>query len=64
MSENEFEERIILIEQMLDKIYPFEHGMSEEVRDSVDSNRQMLVMRAGWNTMSIVELRRVAAGRQ
>ncbi|MBI2676847.1 MAG: hypothetical protein HYX21_02800 [Candidatus Yanofskybacteria bacterium] len=60
---NEFEERGKLIEQMLDKIYPFHPKMPENIREGVETDRQILVMRAGWNTMPIEELRRVAAGR-
>ena len=64
MNENEFEERGKLIEKMLDKIYPLHPKMPESIREGVETDRQMLVMRTGWNTMSIAELRRVAAGRQ
>lgn len=64
MVDQEFEERGKLIEGMLDKIYPFKEGMPDVVRDSVDSDRQMLVMRTGWREMPIEELRKLALARR
>lgn len=58
---SEFEERGKLIEGMLDKIYPFAPNMPDNVREGVESDRQMLVIRSGWSTMPIEELRQVAA---
>ena len=60
ITKSEFEERWNLIEGMLDKICPFKEGMPDTVRDSVDSDRQTLVMQAGWNKMPIEELRKLA----
>jgi hypothetical protein len=58
--EAEFEERGRLIERMLDKIYPFSPGMPENVREGVESDRQMLVMRTDWSSMPIEKLRDLA----
>ena len=58
--ESEFEERGKLIEKMLDKIYPFNPGMSAEVREGVEIDRQMLLLRTGWGQMPIEELRVLA----
>ncbi len=60
IDESELEERGKLIEQMLDKIYPFKPGMPEHVRDGVDASRQDLAMRSGWGSMPIEELRQTA----
>jgi hypothetical protein len=57
-SESEFEERGRLIEQLLDVIYPFHPDMSDDVREGVEADRQMLAIRAGWDSMPIEELRR------
>ena len=64
MSESEMEERGKLIEQMLDKIYPFNPNMPESIREGFEVDRQMLIMRTGWSSMPIEKLRQVAAGRQ
>lgn len=64
MSESEIEERGRLIEEMLDKIYPINPRMPEDVQTGVHDERQMLVMRARWNDMPLAQLRRVAAGHQ
>ena len=61
---SEMEERGRLIEQMLDKIHPFDSRMPDDVRAGVESDRQMLVIRAGWGSMPIEELRQIAAGHQ
>lgn len=58
---SEFEERGRLIESMLDKIYPFIPGMPEDVRQGVENDRQMLVLRSEWGSMPIEKLREVAA---
>lgn len=57
-------ERVELIVGMLDKIYPFEPDMTPDERSATDLERQSLAIRAGWTSMSIEELRQVAAGRQ
>lgn len=64
MRESEFAERGRLIEQMLDKIYPLDDSMPRADREAIDTERQMLTMRAGWPSMPIEQLRLAAAGRQ
>lgn len=59
--DSEFEERGRLIEQMLDKIYPFSPDMPENIREGVEGDRQSLVLRTGWSSVPIEELRQVAA---
>ncbi len=59
--ESEFEERGRLIEQMLDKIYPFSSDMSEDDREGVENDRQMLMMRADWGSLPLEELRQIAS---
>ena len=54
---NEFVEKAELIEQILDKIYPIPKNAPDEVKEAVEVNRQMLVMRAGFIYMSIEELK-------
>jgi len=56
----EIEERGKLIEQILDKIYPLDDVMSEEVREDFKTYRQLLVLRVGWGTMPIEKLRIIA----
>ena len=56
----EIEERGKLIEQILDKIYPLDDVMSEEVREDFKTYRQLLVLRVGWGTMPIEKLRVIA----
>ena len=55
----EIEERGRLIEQMLDKIYPLNPKMPEAVREGVEADRNMLVLRTGWGAMPIEELRKL-----
>ena len=59
----EVEERGKLIEQMLNKIYPLDDVMPQEVREGVETDRQMLVLRVSWGTMPIKELRSIANGK-
>lgn len=58
--ESEFEERGRLIEKMLDKINPIRADASDEERQSIDAERQILAMRAGWTSMPLRELRRIS----
>lgn len=57
---DEFKERAKLIEGMLDKIKPIPKRAPREVKELTDAERQMLVLRAGWNNMPIEELRKKA----
>jgi len=59
---DEFERKAKLIEEILDKIKPIPEGTSEAVRDAIDAERQFLVMRAGWNKMSVEELEMILGG--
>ncbi len=60
IDQSEFDERGQLIEQMLDKIYPFKAGMPETVREKVEVDRQSLAQRSGWGSMPIEALRQTA----
>lgn len=54
---NEFEEKGRLIETLLDKSMPILECAPNDVKEAIDAERQMLVMRAGWNSMTVAELR-------
>jgi hypothetical protein len=55
---SEFQEKFELIDELLSRInMGFEEGMTREEREALDIERQSLVLRAGWNSMSIEELR-------
>jgi len=53
---SEFEEKGRLIETILDRIKPIPESAPDDVKDAIDAERQMLVMRAGWCNMSVAEL--------
>lgn len=61
VAKSEFEERYDLIDTMLDQIYPFPQNVSDSDREAIDADRQMLVLRTGWGSMSLAELRALAA---
>ena len=61
MSNSEFEERGQLIESILNKIKPFPQTCDEETRELIDADRQILVLRAGWGSMPIRQLRELAS---
>ncbi len=54
---NEFTEKAGLIEQILDKIYPIPEKAPAKVKKAVEVDRQILVMHAGFNQMSVEELK-------
>lgn len=54
---SDFEEKGYLIEAILDKIKPIPQDAPDEVKDAIETERQMLVMRAGWNNMSVAKLK-------
>ncbi len=54
---SEFEEKARLIEGILDEIKPIPGNAPESIKDTVDAERQRLVLQAGWNNMSVKELR-------
>ena len=61
-----FEERSKLMEQMLDKLYPFSPKMSKEERAAVERKRYLFASYGAWITwMSspIEELRQLVANR-
>jgi len=58
---SKFEEKGRLILTILDRIKPIPESAPDEVKDAIDTERQILVMRAGWNNMSINELRALIA---
>jgi|WetSurMetagenome_2_1015567.scaffolds.fasta_scaffold47784_4 hypothetical protein len=62
-TKGEFAERAELIVVMLDRISPIPQNVPQYVQDAIDSERQMLVMRAGWNNMPIDELRKLVNGK-
>ena len=53
---SEFEEKGRLIETILDRIKPIPESAPDDVKNTIDAERQMLVMRAGWSNMSVAEL--------
>jgi len=53
---NTFQEKGEIIEKILDKIMPIPQNASQERRNRVDTERLMLVSRAGWNEMSVEKL--------
>jgi len=57
-------ERAELITTILDRIKPIPKNAPQNVQDDIDSERQMLVMRAGWNKMPIAELRNLVNPRK
>jgi hypothetical protein len=59
VSDSDFEERTSLIQIILDRIKPVPKCAPEDVQDAIDTERQMLVLRAGWNNMPIAELRKL-----
>jgi hypothetical protein len=60
-AKSEFEEKYELIDKMLDQIYPFPPDVSESDREAIDNERQMIVLRTGWGSMSVAELRALVA---
>lgn len=58
--ESEQEERAALIQDMLDKIMPFPNDATEQDRQTIDAERQALVLRTEWTSMTIEKLRQVA----
>jgi hypothetical protein len=53
-------ERTELIISMLDKITPIPENAPEDVRETIDQERQLLAVRAGWTVMPLEELRKLA----
>jgi len=53
---SEFADKARLIETILDRIKPIPESAPDDVKDAIDTERQMLVIRAGWNNMSVAEL--------
>ena len=45
-----------VITAMLDEIYPITVEMPEDIVEGIEIERQMLVMRAGWNMLEPAEL--------
>lgn len=59
---SEFKEKSDLINELLSKSdLGFKPKMSKEEREALDIKRQMLVLRAGWNKMSVSELKALLA---
>ena len=56
----EFEEKGRLIQTILDRIKPIPESAPDDVKDAIDAERQMLVMREGWNNMSVSQLQALA----
>lgn len=55
---DEFERKAKLIEELLDRIKPIPEGAPESVKEATDQERQLLVLQAGFNKMTITELER------
>lgn len=56
-----FQEKGELIIQLLDKIKPIPENTPIDMQETIDVERQILVMRAGWGKMSVTELRALLA---
>ncbi len=56
---DEFKKKGKIILQILDKIKPIPSNAPENIQDLIDQERQRLVVRAGWNQMSIDELEKI-----
>lgn len=55
---SEFKEKGGLINELLKRSdLDFEPSMTVKEREALDIERQMLVLRAGWNSLSITELK-------
>lgn len=55
---SEFKEKSDLIDELLHKVgLDFEPDMTEEEHEKLDVERQMFVLRAGWNNMFVPELK-------
>ena len=57
-----FKEKAELIEEILNRIKPIPKDAPQNVQDAIDVERQALVLRAGWNNMSIEELKIMVEG--
>lgn len=53
---NYWRRRGSVITAMLDEICPMTEDMPEDVTESIDIERQMIVMRTGWHQMEPEEL--------
>lgn len=51
-----FKRKADLIEKMLSVEYAFRDDMTRKEREDLDVERQMFVLRMGWNKLSIPEL--------
>ncbi len=61
---SEFKEKSDLINELLSRMdLNFEPDMTREDREALDVERQMLVLRIGWNNMSIAELKELLASK-
>lgn len=55
---SEFKEKYDLINELLTRMdLDFESDMTREEREALDVERQTFVLRAGWNKLSIAELK-------
>ena len=52
-------EKAWLIGIILDRIKPIPEKAPDEVKDAIDAERQILVLRTGWSRMSVAELRAI-----
>lgn len=57
-----FTEKERLIEEILNRIKPIPKNAPQDVQDAIDMERQVLVLRAGWNNMSTEELKKIMEG--
>lgn len=61
---SEFKEKNDLIQELLKKSgLEFRKSMSRDKREKFDVERQNLVLRAGWNNMSVTDLRNLVTSR-
>ena len=59
---DDFTEKGKLIETILDRIKPIPVKAPDDVKDAIDGERQLLAMRAGWNNMTVAQLRALVSG--
>jgi hypothetical protein len=55
--DNELQERMDLIQEVLDYIRPIPDGISNEERDYLDKSRKMVFLGSGWDKLPTAQLR-------
>lgn len=55
-------EKARLIDELLNRIRPIDKNAPKKVQDAIDLERQMIVLRARWNKMTVEELKTMVEG--